>query len=554
MRFSHRFLFVASLALCTAACEEEEYVICPGSGSVRGHVCNAASENFVPNATVTFTPKTIRGNCFAPVTVKAAESGYYVVEHIAASDYTVTYTTDGFNDTREIKVDENVKKSVEWPECVEPTGTVKGRLCDERTGLWVNGGEVSVSTKAGKLTTTTDGEGKFSFEAPRGERVIHVKNKDYEKDYNVTVAEGQEIIIGEEACEPVQHGDITGQICSYYDGESDNYMLAGSQVFVEMGNFYQSAETGAQGKFILRGIPVGESITVHAKHNRYSTSFTAKVNANVETPLDTPKCVDTSKIKIAVVTGYHDKFEENVLPALKFDIYQKYNHGDDRNLPPILNPSGNVTVIDGRNQDQHYITDTFLGNLAWMQDFDIIIFNSSAFQRLDGANSSVAANINLYLQGGGSIYASDYAYEILRISLRGYIDWVGSEDVPSGDKNGNSANQGGTGHGYDAQAIKAPLAAALGAAAGETTKAIKMNYNNSNWAVMESSQPAKTTVWIKGDAPLTNGNNLSNAALLVSFKPHENGGTVVHSSITIKSLDQSTPDMLEALKYIFFEL
>ena len=63
-----------------------------------------------------------------------------------------------------------------------------------------------------------------------------------------------------------------------------------------------------------------------------------------------------------------------------------------------------------------------------LETFDIVFFNCGlADQFIFSAPDSAKNNLRSFVQEGGSVYASDRAYELLRVAFPGTLDFVGDE-------------------------------------------------------------------------------------------------------------------------------
>lgn len=561
MEISKKYLLTAvTLAMIPACGPHDDITHCPTATSFSGHACDATDKDhpkFMPNVDVTITPKKPMGSCLQTITTKTDDTGAYKVDMIRESDYIITFkNSNGFTDTIEASIKAGINDlKVENPICVPPTGRVKGRFCDQRTGLWVNGGEVYVEIPAGKISKNTNEDGTIDFSFPTGEQTLVVENKDYRKEYQVNITAEGETIVGEESCEPVPTGSISGQICSYYDTATNSgYYIAGTKVFVEMGNFYKETISNADGEFTLTDIPEGD-IKVQAVRNRYNTTFNVQVTGNQNNSLPQPQCLDMSRVKIAVITGLHDSYDK-ILEGLGFKTYENYVDGMERGFGQAINADGSITYIDGKSgnesQSTRYHLEKFLANLNWMEDYDIIYFCSGPYERLDGDNGKVSSNIKLFLQNGGSIFVSDNAYGVIRTSLPNVGRWMGNGTD-------RAANMGTTIGDYDnphmVTVADSNLSQALHGTADSTE--IPVYFAQESWSVMEnaSAQPSGTQVLVKGTAKLKDGSSVNDSAMVITAIPFENGGRVTYSNISPGKADnkstQETKDMLRAL---FFDL
>ena len=138
-------------------------------------------------------------------------------------------------------------------------------------------------------------------------------------------------------------------------------------------------------------------------HTVHVEKGTAKFDVLVEEPgtvtIAEEECLDATDVKIAVITGSYDGIGD-ILDTLGME-YTQYN---------------GVT-------GQAYVQ--FLTNLSEVQQYDIIFFNCGISDGwINSQGSTIGANIKSYVEGGGSIYTSDWAFYFFEgLSECGWILW-----------------------------------------------------------------------------------------------------------------------------------
>ena len=215
----------------------------------------------------------------------------------------------------------------------------------------------------------------------------------------------------------------------------------------------------------------------------------------------------------------------------------------------MLNNLGfaNYQLIDGQNYGD--VTDFLLDETALSQ-FDMVFFNGGHIEEdviydeddtVDGTETvaGVITNLQNYVQGGGVVYGSDWAYDVIEAGWPDRIDWVGSDNTP------NDAQVG------DYDLVEA--AVSDGALAGWLdSNLIAVEYDLAVWPPIEKVSGSVST-HIAGNVNYRLGTNvytLSAVPLLVSFTDGE--GKVVFS--TFRLARNSSTEMMLVLQYMMYSL
>jgi hypothetical protein len=242
-----------------------------------------------------------------------------------------------------------------------------------------------------------------------------------------------------------------------------------------------------------------------------------------------PDCFDPLTLDVAVVTGDYDDFQL------------------------VLNNMGfaNYVLIDGLDEDE--ITDFLLDEEALIE-YDIIFFNGGHVEEgiiypIEDPESdevpdttvpdTVIANLQAYVQQGGSVYASDWAYDDIERTWPDRLDFVGDDATP------NAAQLGE----YDlinAAVSDAAMSEFLG------TNYIEVEYDLPVWPPVEKASDA-VSVHLTGSVDYrlgTNSYSLASVPLLTSFTSGE--GKVVYS--TFRVAKNANTDMVMVLQYMMYSL
>ncbi|MCK6545162.1 choice-of-anchor D domain-containing protein [Myxococcota bacterium] len=269
-------------------------------------------------------------------------------------------------------------------------------------------------------------------------------------------------------------GDLTARICGL-DGMGP---VAGATVYVDTPNGRIQTTTDANGDFVLTCLPVG-GVMVTAESGSWSTSFNAQIMDQQLTSVPGQQCLNPNSAEVAVVWGEWDQME-TVLSAIGVP-YTFYGQNDQDDL--LLDPNE-------------------------LARYDVVFLNCG-FNELAVRSGPGAQYLVDFVANGGSIYASDYAYDAIEQNWPMFIDFMGDDAIP------DSAQTGGTFNGL-VDVLDASLRAALG---GRGQVPI-----DSRYAAMESAGPG-TTIYLEGDRFNDGGRH----PFFVSFQPTATSGTVMYT-------------------------
>jgi hypothetical protein len=203
---------------------------------------------------------------------------------------------------------------------------------------------------------------------------------------------------------------------------------------------------------------------------------------------------------------------------------------DDIGIDPSL-----VTTYTGYFSSTSWVN-TLLENYGTLSSFDIVFINCGA-DTLDAIDSpSALQNLRDYVEEGGSVYASDLAYDLIEAAFPAQIDFYGN-DAQFAD-----AVVGDVVDALPATVSDATLASAL----GTSNVAIAYPYG---FVVMQSVASG-VRVYIRGDAPLWTGNTLDDV-------PHTVGFTVGAGNVIYTSFHQEpgvNGTLEQVLRLLMFEL
>lgn len=325
------------------------------------------------------------------------------------------------------------------------------------------------------------------------------------------------------------YGDIVGRVCSPNGSE----WLFGVQVSVEATDCtgrtsVVEAVTDNNGFYRLTAVPNGQH-TLTIETGSFTTQIRGvPVNINETTDLTgqtTKTCLDRRSARIAVLTGVFDSYE-SVLDDLgvAYSLYE----GDSA--------SPNSTR-DGQ---------TLLQDADALQNFDIIIINSGEWYRLFRDPARLAdlermkTNLIFFVEEGGSLYVSDWAYYWIEKTYSDRVDFYGDDTV-----------EGPAKIGAQIQSLPVSVDSDLYRSLLGVTET-SVNFNWPAWSVMSEAHPGKTTIHMSAaSVTLDNGETAENVPMVISFQPTPTSGTVVFSSF---NADANDAVMDQVLRFLIFQL
>ena len=518
-------LFPLIFVLLSASCAEKLLrPLPPPQGGLHGRICDKSTGEWVSGATVTLGEEEVQSD----------EEGFYAFEGVQGGEYVVRVDSSDYSSERIVVIGSDGVLDISQDTCLQDLGAIEGRICDEDSESWVAAASVEVLAGDTSYTTTSDELGRFMLEdVPVGAREVVVGNGEFSESYEIEVQADTTVWAGDIGCGP--SGNLSGRICG-----GEGYWLSGAQVYVELEDGTKiEAETDGDGYFTLSDVPSGTYI-IQVVKGSYATEFEATIVGNDTVELEQPLCIPPTT-RIAVVTGIFDSVED-VLTGLGFQIRATYN----TLTPTIGTPMGNVDIIKGEGSygGAFWISD-FLADPLWLTDYDIIFFNCGLeLTTLSNGGTVVdnaMQNLNDFVQNGGSVYASDWASEVVRLAFPEQIDFVGDDSAFGEARVG------------DAAAAQSGLVVDENLAAALNKSDVVINFDLSVWAVAEplEQQPSTLEPMVLGDVAINYGSMQKiNVPLLSWFAMGE--GKVLFTSFHNES--QNSEDLTDILNYMVFEL
>jgi len=321
----------------------------------------------------------------------------------------------------------------------------------------------------------------------------------------------------------VAPGEIRGRVCS----EDGRNWLADAVVYTNLiddeNRIYDTviAYTDLDGNFTLSDLPGKHEYLVYVQYgDTVLDTYDVYLDDGDEQQLPEPDCFDPLEVDVAVVTGDYDDFQL-VLSNMGF---------------------ANYAVIDGLTDTE---IESFLLDTDAMAQYDIIFLNGGCLEEGvlygddDAKTAQIEQNIKDYVENGGQIYASDWAYDFVEQIWPDAIDFVGNDDEI------DAAQLGEYGE-VTAAVSDSSLADWLG------DNHVDIEYDLPVWPPIEDVS-SSVSVHLSGSVEYRQGTStytLSSVPLLVSFSAGQ--GRVVYS--TFRVAKNASTDVMLVLQYMMYSL
>lgn len=517
------------VACSLAGCGEAALSATQPIATVTGAICDSSQNRFVPGARVRLLEHDVAGKLVHEQQGETDDEGKFTFTPVRNGSHKIVADKAAFQTELAVDVRANRDVALPIPSCTYPLGSFKGRVCDQAEGKWLEGATVTVQGPTGMVSAPvpTSVLGEFSLSnVPAGQRRITATKDGKVITYDVRIPADSEGDLGIADCVTPGLSNVEGQICANEAG----IWLAGATVSVQASGTTFATETALDGQFVLRGLPPG-SYELSVKKGAFSTKVSITTEANKTSKLGAPLCTP-SNIPIAVVSGNFDATQK-VLTRLKFSnltIYKGYiAHNDIKDMPA--------------NFDGNWVSHLLDGASPGIFQYRIVVFNSGLETEQLGDIGSVARNQRLqtlrrYVQEGGRVYLSDWAYELIAGGFGSPIDFYGNDDVPDTVHNAGIQTLEG------ARIADTHLQQLLG---GDR---VDLEISSPDTVVINDVQD-DATVYMTADIDLSvNGNTVTNSPLLVSFPI--GSGNVVYTTLYKRFAVDSVVD--KVLTFLIFEL
>lgn len=253
----------------------------------------------------------------------------------------------------------------------------------------------------------------------------------------------------------------------------------------------------ATGAFACACNDTGESQTFTVDSVLIDFEFTATCAADEVTNVDASETTaeSTEVGGLAIVTGSFDKVEVVLADLLECGTVTdgELDYGTECDQMHIFDGGARIsdTDTDPNNGDTTYRTiDDLLTDTELMDDYSVILLNCGLDETLS-SDATVIANIQDYIENGGHIYASDWAYLFVEEPFPDLLDFYGDTSV---DGLGSTAEQdeARVGEGSLDQTVNIEDASLLSFLRDEdivddTADTATVNFNLGSWVVMSNA-------------------------------------------------------------------
>lgn len=324
---------------------------------------------------------------------------------------------------------------------------------------------------------------------------------------------------------PTYLGSISGRVCSPSGAEWQPDAKVYTNIENEDGLITDLVEvyTDRNGRWLIEDLLPDIEYTVYVQHGgAILETHTVFITNGEDVVLDPPSCFDPLDLDIALVLGDYDDIH-TVLESMGFANYR---------------------TIDGTSES---MLGEFLVDLDQMRAYDVIFFNGGhvedgIFYDVDVTNtipSQVISNLQTYVAEGGSVYGTDWSYDVIERAWPDAIDFLGDDNISNDAQVGEYDL-------VDAKVTDESMADFLG------STSVEIEYDLPVWPPIESVE-GYVSVHLTGtvhysEGPLTN--TLAQAPLLVSFS----GGFGRVGFSTFRVVANHDQTMVNILQYMLDEI
>jgi len=449
-------------------------------------------------------------------TVSTDDDGHFFVAQVAAGPARVVLPGDRAVDVvivpgETTELDDSACRLIP----ADAVGSLRGRVCNGHVGLVVAGADVLVLLPdQSRLESVTDENGEFFFtDVPVGTHALSIRGDGFSRSDAVTIERDTETVIDVGgACAipaPTERGGVRGRVCTA-DGAHPLDEARASVTPTGLGEIFTL--TNEEGRFELLDVPVGDQVLVIQK-GTFRTERAVTIPANAVLQLDEEECaLEPDDIRIAVVRGSNFDHVEQVLGSIGV-------------------PEANVEIFGSD------WAEALLGPDERVRDYDVLFLNCRSAEPVYLSTSTMRDRMRSYIADGGSLFASDQAYDLIEGTFPDQIDFLGTDETRG------AADRGAIVNDLSATIIDATMATLFG------QPSATLRYPLETWSVM-TGVASGVDVYLRADAPLIGGTTADNAPQIVGFSHGE--GRVTYSSFHQEP--GSHPDQLRILQLLMFEL
>jgi hypothetical protein len=348
----------------------------------------------------------------------------------------------------------------------------------------------------------------------------------------------QTFFIGpDKAPKPPDPASILGRVCDPLESNWLADALVYTHSFDDNDKLIEThyAYTDPDGYWSMEGLPAETDYTFYVQNGDETLEeIVVWLEEGQHKELEEPDCFDPLQLDVAVITGDYDDFED-VLANMGFANYQLINGLDENELVTFLSNGTELEKYDiiffnGGHVEEDVIYDS---------DGSIVPLQDEKGNDLPTVPETIIANLQAYVSGGGTAYASDWAYDVVETAWPAALDFVGDDTVPDAAQLGE----------YDfvnAAVSDAALADWLG------TNYVDVEYDLPVWPPIESAE-GYVSVHLSGNVQYRQGQDVYNLAavpMLASFSSGD--GKVAYS--TFRVARNASQDIMLVLQYMMYSL
>lgn len=324
------------------------------------------------------------------------------------------------------------------------------------------------------------------------------------------------------APQPIGELLIRGQVC---DPELQIWMegaLVYTHLYDEDGVVFDTVTdtTDAEGRYTLEGLAGGYEYEIYVqKGQSLIEKFRAKLPEDGNLDIPPPPCFGEVDMQVAVITGAYDDMEK---------VFQIIGVGGYH----LINGQVGSEIVD------------FFASVENLAEYQVIFFNGGHKEEGviygDGPEvQGVRNTLRTWVEGGGTLYVTDWAYDVVETIWPDPLDFLGDDSVPDAAQRGEPGT-------IQATVVDPGLLAAVGVPAANVV------YDLSEWPLIEDVSEG-TTVYLEGDAQYRVGFDVytvPKSPLLVEF-PAGDGRVIVS---TFRNSANSSGESLAILQALISTL
>lgn len=336
-----------------------------------------------------------------------------------------------------------------------------------------------------------------------------------------------------EGCEECGYGSVRGRVCA----PNPEVSVAGALVWLDVvdceGNtVHLETISNPGGYYSFEEVPCG-TYRLHIEKGSFAHEFPVTIHTGEETDLtmmDYKLCFQPDAARIAIITGDWDTLE-----------YLVERLGLDADVYTLGTP------------DDYYYGEAhrFLADLAKLQEYDILLINCGEAHYELSQDTGVQVNIRQFVENGGSLYMSDFAYIYSERAWPWAIDFWGEAETEGTMSSGEGPIVMGS-ESLTGTVVDDHLDAYLG---NPGTIPVELGLSPlvsvEGPCTYEARRDEECETDVHVEAPIPQFNDLVQP-LVLSYHPTPTSGNVIYT--TFHNTEQDMAQMQKVLMYLMFAL